>query len=381
VGDRVRIGVVGTSWWADSMYLPALTRHPRAEVRAIVGGRLEHTREFAARWGVPAAYGSLDEMLGAEALDALVILAPNVNHHPYTMAALGRGLHVLCEKPLGMSSTQAREMTETAERLGVVTMCPFTYSFMPFARYTKELVDGGYIGRPYHLNMRYFADYGRDGSYIWRFDLGEAGAGISGDLGSHWAYIATWLFGEVAAVTAVFGRVVPRGPRPDGAPFEVAEDSASILLEFVNGATGNLHLSSVAYEPSRFGQLHAWELHGSEGTLHVTCDWDDTERDEGVRIQGPEADRASERPRLAELPIPDRMYEGIGRGSVHETYKGTFRERDTMARGFVTAIAEGGVAVPSFRDGWRVQRIVDAAGRSAREGRRVTIAEIAAGEG
>jgi predicted dehydrogenase len=82
-------------------------------------------------------------------------------------------------------------MTETAERAGVVNMCPFTYSFMPFARYTKELVDSGYIGRPYHLNMRYFADYGRDGSYIWRFDLGEAGAGISGDLGSHWSYIAT----------------------------------------------------------------------------------------------------------------------------------------------------------------------------------------------
>ena len=88
-----------------------------------------------------------------------------------------------------------------------------------------------------------------------------------------------------------------------------------------------------------------------------------------------------ERPRLAELPIPDRFYDGIRRGSVHETYKDTFRQHDNMARGFVTAIAEGGTAVPSFRDAWRVQRIVDAAGRSAREGRRVTIEEIAAGEG
>ncbi len=379
--DKVRIGVVGTSWWADSMYLPALSRHPLADVRAVVGGHLEHTREFAARWAVPAAYGSLDEMLGAETLDALVVLAPNIHHHPYTMAALERGLHVLCEKPLGMTSAQAREMTETAERLGVVNMCPFTYSFMPYARYTKELVDGGYIGRPYHLNMRYYADYGRDGAYIWRFDLGEAGAGVSGDLASHWSYIATWLFGDVVAVTAVFSQVVPRAPRPDGAPFEPAEDSAMILLEFASGATGNIHVSSVAYEPSRFGQLHAWELHGSEGTLHVTCDWDNVERVEGVRTGGAEADRTMERPRLAELPIPDRLYEGLRRGSVHETYKDTFREHDNMARGFVTAIAEGGVAVPSFRDAWRVQRIVDAAGRSAREGRRVTIEEIAAGEG
>jgi predicted dehydrogenase len=380
--DRVRIGLAGTSWWADSMYLPALAKHPLADVRAIVGGsRPEHTREFAARWGIPNAYDSFELMLEREDLDAAMVVAPNIHHHPYTMAALERGLHVLCEKPLGMNSAQAREMTETAERLGVVNMCPFTYSFMPYARYTKELVDGGYIGRPYHLNMRYFADYGRDGAYIWRFDLGEAGAGASGDLASHWSYIATWLFGEVVAVTAVFGQIVPRAARPDGASFEPAEDSAMILLEFANGATGNIDVSSVTYEPSRFGQLHAWELHGSKGTLHVTCDWDNLERVEGVRIQGAEADRTVERPRLAELPIPDHIYAGLRRGSVHETYKDTFRERDNMARGFVTAIAEGGAAVPSFRDAWRVQRIVDAAGRSAREGRRVTIDEIAAGEG
>jgi predicted dehydrogenase len=381
VGERVRLGVVGTSWWADSMYLPALSRHPAADVRAVVGVRHEHTRAFADQWGIPAAYTSLEAMLDGEELDAVTIMAPNVHHYPYTMAALARGLHVLCEKPLGMTSAQAREMTETAERLGVVNMCPFTYSFMPFARYTKELVDDGFIGAPYHLNMRYFADYGRDGAYVWRFDLGEAGAGISGDLGSHWSYIATWLFGEVVAVTAVFGRVVPRAPRPDGAPFEAAEDSAMILLEFANGATGNIHVSSVAYEPSAFGQLHQWELHGSEGTLHVLCDWNATEELRGAHVSpGDEVLRGGTRRPLEVLPIPDRLYEGLRRDTVHNTYKDTFRERDNMARGFVTAIATGGVAVPSFRDAWRVQRIVDAAGRSAREGRRVTIEEIAAGE-
>jgi predicted dehydrogenase len=378
--ERVRIGVVGTSWWADSMYLPALTRHPLADIRAVTGGRLEQTRAFAAQWAIPSAYPTFEAMLDAEELDAVTIMAPNIHHHPYTMAALERGLHVLCEKPLGMTSAQAREMTETAERLGLVNMCPFTYSFMPYARYTKELIDGGYIGRPYHLNMRYYADYGRDGRYIWRFDVGEAGAGVSGDLASHWSYIARWLFGEVTAVTAVFSRIVPRAPRPDGASFEAAEDSAMILLEFESGATGNLHVSSVAYEPSRFGQLHAWEFHGSEGTLHVTCDWDATQRVEGVRITGPEADRTVERPRIADLPIPDRLFEGLRRDTVHNTYKDTFREHDNMARGFVTAIAEGGTATPSFRDAWAVQRIVDAAGRSAREARRVTIEEIAAEE-
>ncbi len=144
-----------------------------------------------------------------------------------------------------------------------------------------------------------------------------------------------------------------------------------LLLEFASGATGSIHVSTVAYEPTPFGQLHAWDLHGSDGTLRVTCDWDRVERVEGARA----GDAA-----IGELPIPDRFYEGVRRGRVPDTYKDTFRATDAMARGFVTAIAQRRAAVPSFREGWMVQRAIDAAARSAREGRRVAIAEIAESE-
>jgi predicted dehydrogenase len=363
----VRLGVVGTSWWADAMYLPALTRHPLADVRAVVGSRIDRTREFAARWGVPAAYDSLETMLARESLDGVVIIAPNRHHHPMTMAALERRLHVLCEKPLAMDVAQASQMAEAASRAGVVTMVPFTYRFMPLSRYVKELVDGGWIGTPYHLNLRYYAGYGRRGDYMWRFDLGEAGGGTSADLGSHWADIARWLFGEVAAVTAVLGRAVARAPRPDGAAFEPGDDSGMILLEFANGARGSIHVSSVAWEPSPFGQLHQWEIHGSAGTLHATCDWDRVQRLEGCR---------DGEPAIRRLPIPDRLFAGLRRDTVEHTYKDTFRETDAMARGFVSAIAAGTPASPDFGDGLAVQRILDAMRISARDGRRVPLAEI-----
>ena len=373
MSDKVRIGVVGTSWWADAMYLPALTAHPLADVRGVVGARRPaHTREFAERWGVPGAYDTLDALLAAEPLDALVILAPNRLHYGYAMAAIERGLHVLCEKPLAMTSAEARRLTDAAEAAKLVTMCPFTYRFMPVSRWLKELLNDGYLGKPYHLNLRYFADYGRSGDYMWRFDLGEAGAGIGGDLGSHWAYLARWYFGEIAAVTAVFGRALKRGPRPDGATYVAAEDSAMILLEFQSGATGSLHVSAVAHEPSPFGQLHQMELHGSEGTLHAVCDWDRVQRVDGCR--------AGEST-IHELPIPDRIFDGARRDTVPHTYKDTFRDHDVMARGFVTAIATGTPASPDFSDGLAVQRVVDAASQSAREGRRVTIEEIVASEG
>ena len=372
MSDKVRIGVVGTSWWADAMYLPALANHPLADVRAVMGGaRPGHTREFAERWGIPAAYDSLDDMLAREPLDALVILSPNVHHFPHAMAALERGLHVLCEKPLAMTSGQARLLADAAERAGVVTMVPFTYRFMPVNRYLKELVDEGYIGRPFHLNLRYYTGFGQSGAYSWRFDLGEAGSGVAGDLGSHWIYLARWLYGDVAAVTAVFGHAVPRAPRPDGAPFSEGEDSAMILLEFESGATGSLHVSSVAYAPGPFGQRHEMDLHGSAGSLQAVTDW--------VRVQRVEGCRAGE-PETRELPIPDRLFASARRDTVGNTYKDVFRQADNMARGFVTAIAGRTPAAPDFRDGLAVQRVLDASCRSAREGRRVPIAEIVADE-
>ncbi len=373
MSEKVRIGVVGTSWWADAMYLPALAKHPLADVRGIVGGsRPEHTREVAAKWAIPSAYDSLDALLGAETLDALLVLTPNANHYELVMTALEKGLHVLCEKPLALSARQAREMAEAAERAGVITMVPFTYRFMPVNRYLKELVDGGFIGRPHHLDLRYYTGYGMSGAYAWRFDTGEAGGGVSGDLGSHWAYLARWFLGEIDAVTAVFTHTVPRAPRPDGAPFEPADDSAMILLEFENGATGSLHVSSLAYEPGPFGQRHEADLHGSGGTLHAMTDWVRTQRVEGCRVGEDE---------MRELPIPDHVWGNARRDTVHNTYRDTFREQDHMTRGFVSAIAGGVPASPDFSDGLAVQRVLEAADRSARDGRRVRIVEIVADGG
>ena len=149
MSGKVRIGVAGTSWWADAMYLPAIVDHPLADVRGIVGGsRPGHTREFAAKWGIPGAFDSLDDLLAASSFDALLVLTPNKTHYPLVMQAIDAGLHVLCEKPLGMTAREAREMAEAAERRGLTTMVPFTYRFMPTNRYAKELIDTGWLGRP-----------------------------------------------------------------------------------------------------------------------------------------------------------------------------------------------------------------------------------------
>ena len=121
---------------------------------------------MAATWDIPQVYTDFAEMIDQADLDAVVVATPNNTHYPITMRALGRGLHVLCEKPIALTYAQARDMAQTAANANLKSLVPFTYSFMPTARYLKELIDSGYIGAPYHLNMRYYTGFAREGDYI-----------------------------------------------------------------------------------------------------------------------------------------------------------------------------------------------------------------------
>jgi predicted dehydrogenase len=139
------------------------------------------------------------------------------------------------------------------------------------------------------------------------------------------------------------------------------------MLEFENGARGVLHLSSVAYEETPFGQTHHMEFHGSGGTLYSFTDWDKTQSVSGAR-DGEGAVR--------ELPIPDHIWGNARRDHVPDTYKDIFRDHDFMARGFISAIANDTPVEPAFRDGARIQRYLEAALLSAKQGRRVEVSEI-----
>ena len=349
------------------MFVPALHAHPGAELVAICGRDPGRTRSFADANDIPQVFTDVDEMYASGEIDAVVISTVNKTHHRMTMAALDHGIHVLCEKPLAMNPAEADEMAAHATETGLVCMVPFTYRYMPTSQYVKRLVDDGYVGTPYLLNLRYYTGFARDGEYAWRFDLDEAGSGVLGDIGSHWIDMARWLLGDIVAVTCTLTHHVERGPRPDGAPYEAADDGANILVEFANGAHGVIVVSAVCWEDSPFGQTHEFDVHGSGGTVYAHNDWNTVQTVRGAKAGDP----------IVDLPIPDDIWGGVRRDVVHDTYRDVFRTTDVLARGWVAAIAAGRARVePSFDDGAAVQRIVAACQRSAAERRRVRIDEI-----
>ena len=364
----VSVGMVGTSWWADAMHLPALASHPHARTVAICGRNRANAQKMADTWDIPQVYTDYAEMIDRADLDAIVISTPNDSHYPITMKAFERGLHVLCEKPIALTYGQAREMAEAAAAKGLKTLVPFTYSFMPTARYLKELIDSGYLGTPYHLNMRYYSGYARKGDYIWRLDRKIAGSGVVGDLGSHFLYIAEWLYGVINAVTCRLSFSVPRTPLdPQGKPYELGDDSCMLTLEFANGALGMIHCTALCYEDTPFGQTHHMEFHGADGTLYSHIDWDTLQQVKGARVgEG----------MVRELPIPAHIWGDARCDTVHNTYRDMFRSEDFMIRGFINGILNDTELVPNFEHGARIQRLVSAALQSHETGRRVEVETI-----
>ncbi|MBI5876635.1 MAG: Gfo/Idh/MocA family oxidoreductase [Chloroflexi bacterium] len=343
----IRIGVVGTSWWADLVHLPSLTSHPAAEVVALAGRDAQRAGAVAHKYAIPQVYADYRAMIDRARLDALVISVPDDLHYPIAMAAIDAGLHVLCEKPLAMNAAQAREMLECAEAKRVKHMTFFTYRWMPQFQYMRQLLDGRYIGAPYHAQFIQLAGYARRPEYAWRFDARRAN-GVLADLGSHMIDLAHWLVGDIRRVSAHLSVTVARPDTP-----EPANDAAAVLLEFASGVQGVVHVSAVAHA-GQSGHIQHTRLHGAAGTLEAAPHVSNTSLN-GLR-QGDL--------QMKPLVTPPALW-GVARPEVQYDL---FMRQAAGPRQFIDAILADRPITPSFYDGWKAQTVIDAALESFRTG-------------
>jgi predicted dehydrogenase len=359
--DKVRVGIAGTSWWADYMFAPSIRSHPQAELAAVCGRNRGNANEIAAKFNIPQVYTDYREMFGQGNLDAVVVATPDDTHYTITMQALKAGLHVLCEKPMASTAQQAREMYETAEAAKVRHMLFFTYRWMPYFRYARDLVEQGAIGRCYHCEFHYLGGYARGENYMWRFDQDRAN-GVLGDLGSHTIDLARWLVGDIDRVSAGLSVSVRRLGK-DGGPINPANDSARLLVEFANGAYGVIQASAVAHTANRDQQQHI-RLFGEAGTLDINVNYGGPEP--WATIQAARSSEAT----LQTLAVPESYWGDVSRTDPFEV----FTKQSAGARQFLDAILEDRPISPSFYDGYKAQQVIDAALESDRTGQAVAIA-------
>lgn len=285
------------------------------------------------------------------AVDAIVIASPQSTHRDIVLAAVAVGKPILCEKPMGASLAESVEMTEAAEKAGVVNMVGFNYVRTPATQFARQLIREGAIGDVTWFRGEHTEDFCADPATPgnWR-TRGEAN-GTLGDLASHMINAALALVGPVDALCADVGTVYETRPSEAGGTEAVTnDDHAHCLCRFSAGHMGHLYFSRVA-TGRKMG--YAYEISGSKGAIRF--DGEDQNALWLYRMEGPEAERGF-RKILTNPEHPD--YVGFCLGPGHGT--GFQDQLIIEARDFLAAIHGGTSQWPTFRDGLAVNRVIAA---------------------
>ena len=188
---QLRWGVLGTARIADAL-VHAIKLSPNGDLTSVASRDLGLARKWAGERGVPHAFGSYEEMLASEAIDAVYIPLPNALHKEWSIKAMQHGKHVLCEKPLASSAADVEEMIAASESNGVKLMEAFMYRFHPATARLVELLTGGAIGTPRVIRASFGFDL-QDPSDI-RLSAELAGGSLM-DVGCYCVNIARLLAG------------------------------------------------------------------------------------------------------------------------------------------------------------------------------------------
>ena len=363
--EKVRVGVIGTSWWADYLLFPSLQSHSQADIVALCGRNQERAQEIAAKYDISQTFADYREMITTANLQAVIIASPDDLHYPMTMAALEAGLHVLCEKPLANNVQDAKTMYEKAQAKGLKHMILFTWRWMPHFQYLRKLVQDGYIGRLYHADFRFTGGYGRSSDYAWRFDNKRAN-GVVGDLGSHMIDMAQWLVGDIKHVQANLATCVKHSSSNDQ-PLIPNNDSALLIVEFTEGGHGIIQATAVAHLGAQWMQQQV-NLYGEKGTLKANALFLGSPLDS--IIQGVQQSEEE----FQNIAIPPEYWAGLDKPIFDgDRLQQQFCNQPIGLRLFIDAILEDKDLAPTFFDGLKVQEVVDAALTSHETGQRVTI--------
>jgi predicted dehydrogenase len=240
----------------------------------------ENLAAFAEKFGWESIETDWRKLVARDDIDLISVAVPGNLHKEIVIETAKNGKHVLCEKPLANSLTDAKEMLEAVQKAGIRHCCGFSYRFTPAQAFAKKLVDSGRIGQIYHVYARYAQDWPSDSDFpmVWRFDKEVAGSGSLGDICAHSIDAARFITGlDFAEVTGNLTTMITERPINAEDPQCVkqkvtVDDVAQFLCNFENGATGCFEATRMAIGRKNHNCI---EINGEKGSLY----WDFEEQD------------------------------------------------------------------------------------------------------
>jgi predicted dehydrogenase len=349
-GD-IRVGFIG-SGFARRVQLPALAHVPGTKPVAIASGHRANADAVAREFELPHVFDDGIELARSSEVDLVIISSTPDSHARCAIAALEAGKHVLCEKPMALDAFEAAQMVAASgQHPDSIAWIDHELRFEPNRRRARELIRSNALGELRHIELSlkpYLRGDGRPQTFTapwtWWSDVSRGG-GILGAVGSHLIDLCRfWTGSEVRYVAGLAETFVNQRTDEAGQTRPVtADDFASCVLQTSTGVVATITLSTVASH----GPGHLGQVTGSEGTLLLSGE---TKLEFG-KSGGP----------LEDVSAPDDLWEKT-------------KPNNMWARSFVRLVREmvhvirGGTAQgepATFRDGWEVQRVLDAV-RSAK---------------
>lgn len=328
----LRVAFTGTGFIAR-VHVLAAQKLPEVECVAVVNHRQESMARFAAEFGLPRQYLTVEELLADGGVDALVVGTPNYLHAPQTIAALEAGVHVMVEKPMAMNAAEAEDMVAASRRSGALLMVAHCWRFDPEVRWLRQQVEAGRLGQI--VRTKGYGVHVNWGPAGWFTRRQFAGGGALADMGIHALDTARFLLGDPQPVS-VYARIGTHYGHYD------VDDTGVIVVNWENGAVSVIE--SGWWQPYADGPEAATQLYGTAGFGQVFPT--------RLVLGGEEVDSGF--PPVREPHCPQSLYD------------------DQMAY-FVDCIRQDRTPVPGGVEGWVNMRVVDAAYRSSETGEVIRI--------
>lgn len=278
----LNVAVVGVGFIGEE-HVEAIRRTNLGRVVALVGRDLEKTQRKALLLGVDKVYDDIEYVLEDPQIQVIHICTPNLLHYSMVKKALEAGKHVVCEKPLTMTSEEARDLISIAEQKNLVNAIHFNIRYYPLIRHAKEMIEKGEIGKLYSITGSYLQDWlVKDTDYSWRLESAQSGETRAvGDIGTHWMDLVEYVTSlKITDVNADMGTFLPKRKKPKKGietwsgkilkndDYEVVdidtEDYASVLLHFDGGQKGIFTVNQMACGHKN---RVTFEINGSLGSV------------------------------------------------------------------------------------------------------------------
>jgi len=307
---RIRVGSIGIGGISRGVHLPGIEKSPDLELVAVCDINPDALKYAQEKYGIKPEYCFTDyhDLINCPIVDAVDISTPNYLHFEMAMAAAKAGKPYAVEKPMTMDAAQADELAKATKEAGVKSMVCFSYRYMAAARYARDLVQTGVLGKIYHVDMQYYQAWGlpKFGTpKAWRFNKPLTGSGALGDLGSHGLDLVRFVTGEeytrLAGHTKTFVHERKDMKTGEMAPIDV-DDFSNALADMTNDIAVTLRITRFGYGR---GNYQTMEVYGEKGALVYKLDVEGKNEDRLLVCLDP---LGYENHQFTEVRIPGRYF-------------------------------------------------------------------------